>query len=351
MAVLKLNQIKQHNLAAALRQFCSCSALSRRELAARMQCDHATATRVVKKLLDDRLLCFSGKVETAHGRPREMLSLHPDSPVTLGLELGLDGVSGVILDLQGNLIGECFQSEKDCKSYPQALKMCVSELTEKLDRPLGASALAAIGTLDPERAVITECANCPQLNGWDLETFWQENLPLPMPFFTDRMIALMHRLTRQCRNWQSGLGMLVDTSNGIGMALAHDGEIINLQRRHGGEFGHNTVIPGGKRCRCGRRGCLEAYMSNFDDPESAGELFGLMLANQINNLLVSYCTVSGKLVEDTEFVCAVRRTVMQQLLGLAKAELELEFHPDSGSAASGAALLAKEQYLSCFAGI
>jgi hypothetical protein len=280
-----------------------------------------------------------------------MLSLHPDSPVTLGLELGLDGVSGVILDLQGNLICECFQSEKDCQSYPQALKMCVSELTEKLDRPLGASALAAIGTLDPERAVITECANCPQLNGWDLETFWQENLPLPLPFFTDRMIALMHHLTRSRCNWQNGLGMLVDTSNGIGMALAHDGVIVNLQRRHGGEFGHNTVIPGGKLCRCGRRGCLEAYMSGFDDPEFAGELFGLMLANQINNLLVRHCAVGGKLAEDAKFVSAVRQTVLRQLLGPAKAELELEFHPDPGSAAGGAALLAKEQYLNCFAGI
>ena len=28
-----------------------------------------------------------------------------------------------------------------------------------------------------------------------------------------------------------------------------------------GEFGHNTLVPGGRRCYCGKEGCLDAYCS------------------------------------------------------------------------------------------
>src|SRR5690606_7881735 len=40
---------------------------------------------------------------------------------------------------------------------------------------------------------------------------------------------------------------------------------------NGGEFGHITVRPGGRPCSCGRRGCLEAYVSGTSIAERARE--------------------------------------------------------------------------------
>lgn len=55
--------------------------------------------------------------------------------------------------------------------------------------------------------------------------------------------------------------VVITLGTGIGGAILTDGV---LQRgRHGlaGEFGHQQVVPGGRRCECGNRGCWEQYAS------------------------------------------------------------------------------------------
>ena len=52
-------------------------------------------------------------------------------------------------------------------------------------------------------------------------------------------------------------------SHGIGMGLVLKGELFTGTQSSGGEFGHMIHRPGGALCRCGRRGCVEAYAGNY----------------------------------------------------------------------------------------
>jgi predicted NBD/HSP70 family sugar kinase len=52
-------------------------------------------------------------------------------------------------------------------------------------------------------------------------------------------------------------------SHGIGMGLVLKGELFTGTHSSGGEFGHMIHRPGGALCRCGRRGCVEAYAGNY----------------------------------------------------------------------------------------
>lgn len=58
------------------------------------------------------------------------------------------------------------------------------------------------------------------------------------------------------RAYRNLLGVWVGT--GVGGGLVLDGELYE-GRGAAGEIGHMVVKPGGRRCSCGRRGCLEAY--------------------------------------------------------------------------------------------
>lgn len=49
--------------------------------------------------------------------------------------------------------------------------------------------------------------------------------------------------------------------DGVGGALITRGAIYDGDRSTVGEFGHMTVDPSGPRCRCGKGGCLEAFVS------------------------------------------------------------------------------------------
>jgi predicted NBD/HSP70 family sugar kinase len=52
-------------------------------------------------------------------------------------------------------------------------------------------------------------------------------------------------------------------SHGIGMGIVLKGELFTGTQSSGSEFGHMIHRPDGALCRCGRRGCIEAYAGNY----------------------------------------------------------------------------------------
>ncbi len=50
-------------------------------------------------------------------------------------------------------------------------------------------------------------------------------------------------------------------STGVGAGLILNGALYRGAHFSAGEFGHVSVVPGGRECPCGLRGCLEAYTS------------------------------------------------------------------------------------------
>jgi predicted NBD/HSP70 family sugar kinase len=57
---------------------------------------------------------------------------------------------------------------------------------------------------------------------------------------------------------------------GIGAGIVIDGRLFRGARGFGGELGHVTIRPDGPHCRCGARGCLEAYANQEALLRSAG---------------------------------------------------------------------------------
>ena len=59
---------------------------------------------------------------------------------------------------------------------------------------------------------------------------------------------------------------------GIGMGLVIDGAVYHGSSGSSAEFGHMNHVANGAKCRCGRRGCLEAYASDYGILRSAENL-------------------------------------------------------------------------------
>lgn len=73
----------------------------------------------------------------------------------------------------------------------------------------------------------------------------------------DVRVGVLGEYTRGAgRPYKNVLGVWVGTGVGGGLIL---GGQLRDGRGAAGEIGHMTVEPGGRRCPCGRRGCLEAY--------------------------------------------------------------------------------------------
>lgn len=55
--------------------------------------------------------------------------------------------------------------------------------------------------------------------------------------------------------------ILITLGTGLGSGIVSSGEVIYGHDGFAGELGHSIVVPGGRDCTCGRKGCLEAYVS------------------------------------------------------------------------------------------
>lgn len=55
--------------------------------------------------------------------------------------------------------------------------------------------------------------------------------------------------------------ILVTLGTGLGCGIMHEGQLLEGELGMAGEVGHAIIHPGGRRCGCGRQGCLEQYVA------------------------------------------------------------------------------------------
>lgn len=55
--------------------------------------------------------------------------------------------------------------------------------------------------------------------------------------------------------------LVITLGTGLGSGFVCNGELLNGHNGIAGELGHTSVNPNGRFCNCGKRGCLETYVS------------------------------------------------------------------------------------------
>jgi predicted NBD/HSP70 family sugar kinase len=61
----------------------------------------------------------------------------------------------------------------------------------------------------------------------------------------------------------SGNSVFVSVSDGVGVGIVVNGEVLRGRHNTAGEFGHVPLSIDGPKCSCGATGCWEAYVSNL----------------------------------------------------------------------------------------
>jgi len=119
--------------------------------------------------------------------------------------------------------------------------------------------VGAPGPLDPRTGIVHQAPNL----GWKeapLRAGLEARLGLPVRLENDANLGALGEYAFGAGRGGTEL-VYVTVSTGIGGGLILRGEIYGGAGGGAGEIGHITVVPGGPRCRCGSRGCLEAVAS------------------------------------------------------------------------------------------
>jgi len=137
---------------------------------------------------------------------------------------------------------------------------------------VAAVGVGAPGTIDRARGVV---ARSPNLAGWmdpyPLGPELERRTGARVRVDNDVRVGMLgeHRLGA-ARGLSEVLGVWFGT--GVGGALVLGGELRSGPHGAAGEIGHVCVRDGGRRCGCGRLGCLEAYAGRASMERRAREL-------------------------------------------------------------------------------
>ncbi|CUH39886.1 N-acetylglucosamine repressor [Jannaschia seosinensis] len=247
----------------------SAGRISRAALAKDLEVSPGSVTPVVSDLLATELLCELEDVGQtgARGRPPVTLAVRADRALVAGLKVSDHEYSALLVDLAGQPVARAtLPRAAESRSVPRLLDD-VAELYARLlatagDGPpvLGAG-LGMPGMLDHASGRMRWSPIMAERDV-DLAVCVSERLGIETSVDNDANLLTMAELWFGKGRALSDFAV-VTIEYGVGLGLVVDHAPYRGAHGHGMELGHTKVQLDGALCRCGQRGCLEAYVADF----------------------------------------------------------------------------------------
>ncbi|MCB1329564.1 MAG: ROK family transcriptional regulator [Maritimibacter sp.] len=250
----------------------SAGQIARIDIAQETGVSPATVTAITAELIQAGLIeevsPDAAPATPGRGRPRVSLRVRGAAHILAGIKVSASTISTILIDFDGTTLSEHKAPLPEAQMPPEVL-------VQRIVDTLGAAAAETgrrIGDLSGLGVGLSGVIDVPEgLVHWS-PSMTRRNVALrdlleaalPMPVFLDNdanLVAKAEQLFGEGRGVRDFL--VVTIEHGVGMGIIIDGQIYRGTRGCGAEFGHTKVHLGGALCRCGQRGCLEAYVADY----------------------------------------------------------------------------------------
>lgn len=238
---------------------------SRQELSGATGLSPASVSNVIRELIGDGIVLEAGSVDSDGGRPRVLLEVNPDYGYVVGVDVGETRVRVELFDLT--------MTERASADYPldprqHGVEVIVDAILTGLAGVLAGGGIDSSAVLGVGVGVPGTVEHGPealvygQAYGWEavpLERLLRAGTDLPLHI--DNGAKTMGQAELWCgagRGIRHAVVCLI--GSGVGASIIAPGASPLGSSSSPGEWGHTTVMVGGRACRCGSQGCLEAYV-------------------------------------------------------------------------------------------
>jgi|SRR5580658_3342664 predicted NBD/HSP70 family sugar kinase len=259
-----VRDLRRDNRSVLLWSLFSCQPCSRQDLSEATGLSAASVSNVMRELISDGIVTEVGSVDSDGGRPRMLLRMNPERGYVAGVDVGETCVRVVLFDLT---MSERAKAEYALNPREHGAEVVVGRIADGLADVLadsGADSSAVLGAGIGVPGVVEQGAEVlvyGQTYGWHgvpLERLLRPAVGFPL--YIDNGARTM----AQAELWFGagrGARQAVVCLMGSGLGAS----VITGTPGRGGssaavEWGHTTIEVGGRLCRCGSRGCLEAYV-------------------------------------------------------------------------------------------
>jgi fructokinase len=179
----------------------------------------------------------------------------------IGVDLGGTKTEGVLVDEELQVIERKRVATNQNNGYESILntiKDLVSDLKENHNEK-SSIGVCTPGALSKESGFIKN-SNTQCLIGKDLKNDLEKILDQKISIENDaNCFALAEARFGAAKTHETVFGVIMGT--GVGGGLVIDGKIHAGRTNIAGEWGHHCIKPNGNDCYCGRKGCVETYIS------------------------------------------------------------------------------------------
>ena len=188
------------------------------------------------------------------------------SKLFIGIDVGGTNIKFGCFDSGINLISKTSvptNAEMGPQAVIDSMARTILELLENKNlspENIGGIGLATPGPANYKEGIIINATNMPKFKNVPVRQMLSNKLAKPVVFENDANTACWGEFV--CGAGKDVNDMVFFTlGTGIGGGIITNGKLVQGCGGNGAELGHIIIYPGGRKCNCGQRGCVEAYAS------------------------------------------------------------------------------------------
>ncbi len=251
--------------------------ISRADISRNTGLSPASVTNITAQLIEEGLLQEKQTGNSIGGRRPILLALNPEGAFTLGVSITAQHITAVIINLQADILAKYSMPFVEMDATPESVAEAMVKTIHQCmwSTGLSKSAISGVGVavpgfVDSLSGLIRYLPNYQWENVNFKEILFQK---LQIPTYIDNSANSLTLTEQWFGNGQDVDNFVViNLAHGVGIGIVINGQLYMGHSGGAGEFGHTTIDPNGPVCRCGKRGCLEAFVGNYALLEKARRL-------------------------------------------------------------------------------
>ncbi len=312
-----MGQVKMKNRSVILHCINKAGAISRKDIAEQTGLTAAAVTLICNDFIESGLLVEGESVKkaagTGAGRRKVLVSLDYKLEYFFAIAIESDKTVIAITDMQGHLIQKTsIATAKNIRpeEFLSEVAAQAKKLSESCDKTISSK-------IKHGAVSIPGIVNKKKGNSIAAYGIWNEEVPV-CKILKEKLnvkFAIENNVTAFANAEQIyGTGreqenvMIIKWGPGVGAATFVDNDMHLTQAGRSAEIGHFIVDPNGKQCVCGRRGCLETFVSaealskmSKEDAFKAIDMFAVTIVNILTVLQPDRIILYGKLAQNEEY--------------------------------------------------
>ncbi|WP_036324815.1 ROK family transcriptional regulator [Microbispora sp. ATCC PTA-5024] len=257
--------LRRHNRSTLLSSLYLQGPLSRQDLIKESGLSSATVSNVVSDLIGDGVVEEAGLVGSDGGRPRTLIRVRGDFGRVVGVDIGETHVQIGLFDYTLDTITTATYPIAGISLEPEAVARLVvagiDQVTAEVGLNPGDLLGVGVGVPGAVAAAAHELVYAPTL-GWSaapLADLLRRDVSVPL------YIDNCARTLGKAEMWRgagrgSSRAVVALIGVGVGAAVTTAADPLRDATSMTSEWGHTVINVDGRPCRCGSRGCLEAYV-------------------------------------------------------------------------------------------